>query len=102
MNGPAKKYRKIQQLQQSKSWLILLIYFSYFLANGMNGDSNSELITRAKAESLGIPKRWLYCPPMGKVILTMVSTLFIFLFVGNQRIFANQNAIVSIIRCLYT
>jgi len=37
-----------------------------------NGDARppqaNPLVTREMAERLGIPKRWKYCPPMGKVI----------------------------------
>lgn len=61
---PPTKRRKMQQ----GCWFIL-IDLSSILVNGNNRIDNGgeSVLTRETAERLGPPKRWLYCPPMGKV-----------------------------------
>ncbi|KAH7730826.1 mRNA capping enzyme domain-containing protein [Aphelenchoides avenae] len=48
-----------------------------------NGEQTARTITREKALELGLPNRWTYCPPMGKVVAerflpmkTPLSTLY--------------------------
>lgn len=65
MSRPIKKRKFQKNGLESKSIFLRNSNFNQFLANQSIPQNGS--ITREQASRLGLPDRWLYCPPIGNV-----------------------------------